>query len=125
MLLRWYRLGMDAFRQFNDDDGWAIASHIALSALMALFPFLLVLTAVAGLFGSRYLADEGARILLETWPEVVAAPIALEIHSVLASARFCSRSILPPQESTACALVLTARTTWWTRGGGGCCASSP
>ena len=87
MLVRWFRIAADAFRRFNNDDGWAIASHIALSALMALFPFMLVLTALAGLFGSKYLADEGARIILETWPEEVGAPLALEIHSVLMSAR--------------------------------------
>ena len=47
----------DAFRHFLADDGWAIASHIALSTLMAMFPFLIVVTALAGLLlrlqGSR------------------------------------------------------------------------
>ncbi|HET9902287.1 MAG TPA: YihY/virulence factor BrkB family protein [Xanthobacteraceae bacterium] len=76
----------EAFRRFVADDGWAIASHIALSSLMAMFPFLLVVTAVAALFGSKNLADEAARILLETWPPEVAGPLALEVHSVLASA---------------------------------------
>jgi membrane protein len=77
---------MDAFRQFNLDDGWAIASHIALSALMSLFPFLLVATALAGMFGSRGLAESALKILLETWPEEVAGPLTLEVHGVLASA---------------------------------------
>jgi membrane protein len=77
---------VDAFASFVADDGWAIASHIALSALMALFPFLLVVTAVAGIFGSRNLAEEAAQILLEAWPEQVAGPLALEIHGVLTSA---------------------------------------
>ena len=49
---------MDAFYRFNADDGWAIASHIALSALMSLFPFLIVVTALAGFFGTKELADE-------------------------------------------------------------------
>lgn len=84
---RGYRMARDAFYSFNAEDGWAIASHIALSALMALFPFLIVVTALAGFFGSRELADEAARILLEAWPEEVAAPIAVEIHGVLTSAR--------------------------------------
>ena len=82
-----YRIAMDAFYGFIADDGWAIASHIALSCLMALFPFLLVVTAIAGLIGSRNLGEEAARILLETWPTEVAGPIALEIHGVLSSAR--------------------------------------
>jgi membrane protein len=86
-LNRSWRVALDAFYQFNADDGWAIASHIALSSLMALFPFFLVLTAVAGIFGSNELADEAARLALEAWPAEVAAPIALEIHSVLTSAQ--------------------------------------
>lgn len=83
---RIWSVAYDAFNRFNADDGWAIASHLALSTLMALFPFLLVLTAIAGLFGSKELADEAARILLETWPEEVAGPLALEMHRVLSSA---------------------------------------
>lgn len=82
-----YRVALEAFRRFNADDGWAIASHIALSALMALFPFLLILTAIAGFIGSRNLADEAARIILETWPEQVSATLALEVHSVVVSAQ--------------------------------------
>ena len=80
-----YRVTLEAFRRFNADDGWAIASHIALSALMALFPFMLILTGIAGIIGSRNLADEAGRIILETWPEQVSSTLALEIHSVLAS----------------------------------------
>jgi membrane protein len=81
------RITLDAFRLFLADDGWAIASHIALSTLMALFPFLIVLTALAGFVGSKELADEAARILLGAWPAEVAAPIAGEIHRVLTTAR--------------------------------------
>jgi membrane protein len=82
-----YRVTMDAFYRFNADDGWAIASHIALSALMSLFPFLIVVTALAGFFGTKELADEVARILLEAWPTQVATPISVEIHNVLTTAR--------------------------------------
>ena len=68
-----YRVAIDAFYKFLADDGWAIASHIALSALMSLFPFLILVTALAGfLFGSKQLADEVASILLQTWPTEVA-----------------------------------------------------
>jgi membrane protein len=82
------RIAIDAFRHFLADDGWAIASHIALSTLMAMFPFLIVVTALAGFFlGSRELADEAARILLEAWPQEVAGPIALDIAGVLTDTR--------------------------------------
>ena len=56
---------------------------IALSALMAMFPFFIVLTSLAGVFGSNDLADEVAKLMLATWPEEAAAPIAREIHDVL------------------------------------------
>jgi membrane protein len=83
-----FRVTVDAIRHFLADDGWAIASHIALSTLMALFPFLIVVTALAGFFfGSRQLADEAARILLEAWPPEVARPIANDITGVLTNTR--------------------------------------
>jgi membrane protein len=79
---------MDAFYRFLADDGWAIASHIALSALMSLFPFLILVTALGGfLFGSTQLADQVAEILLQAWPTEVASPIAGEIRRVLLGAR--------------------------------------
>ena len=82
------RIAVDAFRHFIADDGWAIASHIALSTLIALFPFLIVVTALAGFFfGSKELADEAGRILLEAWPKEVAGPIALDITGVLTETR--------------------------------------
>jgi membrane protein len=83
---RAFRIALDAYWQFQADDGWAIASHIALSALMAMFPFFIVLTSLAGLiFGSADLADVVAKLMLATWPEEVAQPIAREIHNVLAT----------------------------------------
>ena len=63
------RIAADAVYAFGDDDGWALASHIALSALLALFPFLIVLTALAGFAGSKEVADSLALLLLGTWPK--------------------------------------------------------
>jgi membrane protein len=83
-LRRAAEIALDAYWRFLADDGWAIASHIALSALMAMFPFFIVLTSLAGFFfGSGELADEVAQLLLSTWPDEVARPIAREIRSVL------------------------------------------
>ena len=86
-LLQPLRIAVDAFYRFAADDGWAIASHIALSTLMSMFPFLILVTALAGFFGTKELADEVGRILLEAWPAQVASPIASEIHTVLTVAR--------------------------------------
>src|SRR3954471_23272200 len=82
-----YDVGMDAFYTFLADDGWAIASHIALSALMALFPFLIVLTSLAGFFGSKDLADQAAGLMLQVWPKQVADSLSSEIHDVLTTTR--------------------------------------
>jgi membrane protein len=81
------RVAMDAFYRFNADDGWAIASHIALSTLMALFPFLIVVTSLAGFLGSKDLADEVGRLIMEAWPREVSESIASEIRNVLTIAR--------------------------------------
>lgn len=82
-----FRIIYDAVLRFLQDDGWAIASHIALSILTSLFPFLIFVTALAGFFGTKTLADEAVRLLLQAWPQQVAAPIANEIHNVLTQTR--------------------------------------
>jgi membrane protein len=86
-LRNWLRIAIDAAYAFGDDDGWALASHIALSALLALFPFLIVLTALAGFAGSKEIADTLASVLLVTFPREVADPLAREIHNVLTTTR--------------------------------------
>lgn len=86
-LLRFcFCLAYDAFQAFIRDDGWAIASHIALSMLMSLFPFLIFVTALTGFLGTQELADQVAVLLLEAWPREVAGPISAEIANVLTNA---------------------------------------
>lgn len=82
-----YHANKDAFVRFNSGDAWAIASHIALSTLMALFPFLIVVASLSGFVGTQNLADEVAQLLLEAWPAEVAGPIAFEFRSVITHSR--------------------------------------
>jgi len=82
-----FHVCLDAFYTFLADDGWAIASHIALSTLMAMFPFLIVLTSLAGFFGSKELADQAADLMLQTWPTQVADALAGEVHDVMTTTR--------------------------------------
>jgi membrane protein len=82
-----FHVVIDAFYTFLADDGWAISSHIALSTLMALFPFLIVLTSLAGFFGSKELADQAAGLLLQVWPQQVADTLSGQIHDVLTTTR--------------------------------------
>ena len=82
-----FHVFLDAFYTFLADDGWAISSHIALSTLMAMFPFLIVLTSLAAFFGSKELADQAAALLLQTWPKQVADTLSGEVHDVLTTTR--------------------------------------
>jgi membrane protein len=82
-----FHVCLDAFYTFLADDGWAIASHIALSTLMAMFPFLIVLASLAGFFGSKDLADQAADLMLQTWPTQVADALAGEVHDVMTTTR--------------------------------------
>jgi membrane protein len=85
--IRWHRLAFkvfyDAYCHFNDDDGWAMASHVALSGLLALFPFLIFGTALAGFLGANTFSVTAVHLLFDTWPSDIAEPLAAEIKRVL------------------------------------------
>ena len=85
LLRQCYAIVADAYESFLLDDGWAIASHIALSTLMSLFPFLIFITALTGFLGTQQIADQVAGLLLEVWPKEVAGPISVEITNVVTS----------------------------------------
>ena len=78
-----YKVAWDAYCHFNEDDGWAMASHVALSGLLALFPFLIFGTTLAGFLGADSFSNTAVHLLFDTWPENIAAPLALEIRRVL------------------------------------------
>lgn len=72
-----------AYDRFLLHDGWAIASHIALSALFSFFPFLILLTALASTFDFGTLADNATSLILDVLPAEVAEPLASEVRTVL------------------------------------------
>jgi membrane protein len=86
-LRTWFEILIIAYNRFVLHDGWAIASHIALSVLMSMFPFLILVTSLASFFGTGSLADEAADIILEAWPSEVGEPIANEVHTILTEQR--------------------------------------
>ncbi len=83
MAIRLLKVIRLTLRRFDAHDGWAIASHIALSALMSLFPFVILIAALASTFQAEGLADSVTDLMLEAWPKEVAEPISREIHQVL------------------------------------------
>ena len=87
-MLSWlWRIVYRSWMRFSDDDGWAIASHIALSGLTSLFPFLILVGALAGFIGTPDLAQRATNLLFESWPPQVAGPIAREVENVLTQPR--------------------------------------
>ena len=78
---------IEAIGGFLADDGWAVASHIALSGLTSLFPFLIFMTAMAGFFDSQYLSQAATRLIFGVWPDVVAKPITEQANAVLNTPR--------------------------------------
>jgi membrane protein len=77
------RILYDALGHFNYDDGWSMASHLAITALMALFPFLIFATTLASFLGAQAFAETAVHIVFDTWPEQIAAPISREVVNVL------------------------------------------
>jgi len=80
---RSWRILAGAITHFNRDDGWAMASHVALSTLLALFPFLIFGTALASFLGADAFADTAVHIVFDTWPQSIAEPISREVLNVL------------------------------------------
>ncbi|MBN9673960.1 YihY/virulence factor BrkB family protein [Roseibium aggregatum] len=78
-----YAVLKDAIGHFARDDGFAMASHVALSGLLAVFPLLIFIASLAAFFGFTGAADRASELLFDTWPESVAAPVAKEIKNVL------------------------------------------
>lgn len=78
------RVAWDAIYRFAADDGWAMASHVALSTLMATFPFLIFAAALASFVGGQELMDAALPMVFEAWPKEIAEPISVEVRNVLA-----------------------------------------
>ena len=60
-----------------------MASYLAISALMALFPFLIFATTLASFLGAQAFSDTAVHLVFDTWPEQIAEPIAREVVNVL------------------------------------------
>ncbi|APG92274.1 YihY/virulence factor BrkB family protein [Sinorhizobium americanum] len=78
-----WKVVFDALWHFSDDDGWAMASHVALSSLMAVFPFLIFGTALGSFLGADQFAVTAVHLIFDAWPESIAKPVADEIIEVL------------------------------------------
>ncbi|KQY12226.1 YihY/virulence factor BrkB family protein [Rhizobium sp. Root482] len=78
-----WKVIFDALWHFSEDDGWAMASHVALSTLLAIFPFLIFGTALGSFLGADQFATTAVHFIFDTWPESIAKPISDEVVQVL------------------------------------------
>ncbi len=72
-----------AFRRFNAKNGWVMSSHVAMSLMLALFPFVLFTVALAGTLTREVQLEEMIELVFGGWPEEVADPIVAELYAVL------------------------------------------
>ncbi|WP_309394549.1 YihY/virulence factor BrkB family protein [Chelatococcus sambhunathii] len=77
----------DVLRRFEAHYGWAIAAHVAMSALLAIFPFLIFVTALAAFLGAGQASASIVHLIFDTWPPGVAGPLAGEVDKVLTTPR--------------------------------------
>lgn len=84
---RLWRLIVRSTWRFLFDDGLALASNIAFSVLMSLFPFLILLAAVPSFLGGQALIDEIRTGLFSLFPNAIASALEPEIVSVLSQNR--------------------------------------
>ncbi len=78
-----YKVIYDAVFHFVEDDGFAMASHVALSTLLAVFPFLIFGTALASFLGASQFSSTAVHLIFDTWPETIAKPLADQVVQVL------------------------------------------
>lgn len=80
---RIWPIAFESVRRFDRDDGWAISAHVALNGLLAIFPFLIFVTALAAFLGAGQYSSQIIHLIFDLWPSGVAAPLAGEVDKVL------------------------------------------
>lgn len=85
----WVAVFRAALARFSDNDGWAMSSHVAMSLMLSLFPFILFSVSLASALTGALAGDVGAEPMIElifgVWPEEIAAPLVAEIRAVIAN----------------------------------------
>lgn len=76
-----------AAKRFDGKNGWVMCSHIAMSLMLALFPFVLFTVSLAGamtnVFSQDVLLEDLVNLVFGAWPKEVSTPILAEVYAVL------------------------------------------
>ncbi|WP_299355758.1 YihY/virulence factor BrkB family protein [uncultured Shimia sp.] len=78
-----------ALSRFSRKGGLVFSSHVALSMMLAIFPFCIVVLALAGMLSEAGLQASGSDlndlldVVFGSWPDAIADPIENEVRAVL------------------------------------------
>lgn len=78
---------MSAVVRLVYDGGLANAGNIALSLLLSLFPFMILIATFADIWGDPILLEQVLTLVFDHWPAGSAGPIAEQVKVVLSQAR--------------------------------------
>ena len=81
------RILRSAYRRFDRDDGTAMAGYIAYSVFLSLFPFLIFMTALAGVVIGQAEAREVLDALFALAPDHIAQTLAPVVSDVIGQSR--------------------------------------
>ncbi len=83
-----YRAVLEAIYRLYQHSGFTMASAVAFSFVVSMFPFCIFLGALSGiLFGGRELASQAVAQLFQILPQGVAAGIAPQVEAIMGSTR--------------------------------------
>lgn len=86
---------VEAMRRFGAKAGWVLSSHVAMSMMLSLFPFILFVVALAGFLSGKVAirgivpreqaVAEMVALVFGAWPDTIEDPIVAELNAVLAA----------------------------------------
>jgi membrane protein len=82
------RTFFEAFVTLYQNSGITLASAVAFSFLVSLFPFCILIGSLAGVVGGRELAGRAVALLVDVLPARVADALAPEVSAVMGASRF-------------------------------------
>jgi membrane protein len=72
-----------AIRKFGNNRGWMMSSHLAMSMMLALFPFVLFIVALAATLSQDIDINNLIELVFGSWPDEIAAPITSQVRQVV------------------------------------------
>lgn len=78
----------EAIIALYQQSGITLASAVAFSFIISLFPFCIFIGSLAGLVGGRDLADQAVALMVDTLPQRVAETLEPEVQRIMGTTRF-------------------------------------